>query len=256
MAYACDAHDGQADGVTVFSSLAPGGYAAIPRPFPGGPYGWTSRGTPFTVTAGSVAGQVVTYQLQPARTATVTMINDAGAPVLAGCLQVQDGSDRVGDGVRCDGDDGATDGVVHFIHLPSPTFGHDLFPAFFSPPPPGHLAGASVRLTYDSTGHAMATYVWRIRPAIADFDHRGGITWSRAPWRAHLLHRRHHEPRARPRTRRDRRAPGDGQRDIGVGIARRRLQRASPWDWGHDYLRTRCVGRWRDRAVVNSDATA
>ena len=166
VATACDAADGTNDGVTTFDGLAPGSYFAKPNPFPVGPYGWTARGASFDIRADSPAAVIVTYQLEPARTAEITMIDDTGVAVRGGCLEVFEGDDLVGEVQQCDGADGAVDGVVHFEHLPAPIFEHTVRNAVARVAPPGHVAGPPVQLAYDQSGHATATYTWRLADGI------------------------------------------------------------------------------------------
>ena len=87
-------------------ALAPGSYFAKPFPFPSGPYGWTARGASFVIRAGTTLPTIVTYALQPARTAEITMVNDTGVVVREGCLEVFEGDDRVGEAQQCDASDG------------------------------------------------------------------------------------------------------------------------------------------------------
>ena len=151
----CDINDGLFDGVTTFSSVPPGTHFARFEQFPAGPYGWTGERREFTV-SGSGAGVTLTYQLEPARTAAVTMVNSAGQLMLGYCVQILIGS---GSHVYhpCDEHDGTMDGVVHFFNLPNLP---DQRAAADTPYPPNYLPGPEVPLVFDANGHAEATYVW------------------------------------------------------------------------------------------------
>ena len=165
----CDGDDGVADGVTTFSGLAPGGYPARPKPFPPGPYGWGLRIVGITIPE-SGAGVVVTYVLEPARTAAITMVDTAGRTVLFACLEATEGgtfNTVLGDHPRCDQDDGTIDGVVHFAHLRS--LGSNWIDSSRErPEPPGLDSGSMILLSFDANGHATATYVWRIADSDGD----------------------------------------------------------------------------------------
>ena len=156
----CDADDGQSDGVTVFTIPA-GSWSAGPSPFPPGPYAWTSRSSDFSTSASN--SPVVVYTLDPAATATITTVDSAGRSVTGACLYVYNGPGPIGELNRCDGADGATDGVVHFSHLLSIS---GLVARAFSAPA-GLAPGNDVTLSFGPTGDATATYTFNLASGLA-----------------------------------------------------------------------------------------
>ena len=85
----------------------------------GSPYAMSARGVPLTIASPPVS-RFITFQLEPANTATVHVVNGTGASVPGACLTASDGGVRVGEQASCDNFDGAVDGYVHFRYLPAP----------------------------------------------------------------------------------------------------------------------------------------
>ncbi len=140
-------------------SVTPGTHYIRMSTFPEGPYGWDPQRRPFTVDA-SGPGVVLTFQLQPARTAAITMVDSAGRRILESCVDVL----PVNAQSLCDENDGVVDGVVHYFHLiDTPGLRAE---GSVIPLPPGHVPGPPVPLVFDASGHADATYVWDLATGI------------------------------------------------------------------------------------------
>ena len=125
--------------------------------------------------------EIVTVPIDVLQEAAITTVDAAGRSAQGACIQIVDTGSSAFDTHRCDADDGVTDAVVHFDHVP-PAVGNLIVRSHASPPT-GLIAGPDVPLSFIN-GHATTIYGYELAPdriALHLFDLTGnpitGACW-------------------------------------------------------------------------------